>query len=209
MGAYAPMPDVTPSMVKEIMAVAVEPLVAELQRRGIDYRGVLYAGLMLSAQGPQVIEYNVRFGDPEAQVVLPLLACDAAELFMTAAEGRLDQTPPPTFHDASAVCIVMAAPGYPEKPRTGDPISGLTEEGQSSAAIDGVTVFHAGTGRHGADRPFHTSGGRVLGVTAVAPTLAEARANAYAGVAPIEWDGMQCRSDIALVASSRTAERVG
>jgi phosphoribosylamine--glycine ligase len=208
MGAYAPMPDVSPSMVKEIMVVAVEPLVAELQRRGIDYRGVLYAGLMLGAKGPQVIEYNVRFGDPEAQVVLPLLACDAAELFMAAAEGRLGQTPPPTFHDAAAVCVVMAAPGYPEKPRTGDPISGLTEDGQSSAAVTGVTVFHAGTGRH-ANRPFHTSGGRVLGVTAVGPTLAEARAKAYAGAAPIEWDGMQRRSDIALAASSRTTERVG
>jgi phosphoribosylamine--glycine ligase len=209
MGAYAPMPDVGTSMVKEIMAVAVDPLVAELRRRGIDYRGVLYAGLMLSDAGPQVIEYNVRFGDPEAQVVLPLLSSDAAELFLAAAEGRLHEVPAPTFHDAAAVCVVLATPGYPEKPRTGDPISGLTPDGQSSAALEAVTVFHAGTGRHGPDRPFHTSGGRVLGVTAVAPTLAQARADAYAGAAPIEWDGLQRRSDIALVASQRAEERVG
>jgi phosphoribosylamine--glycine ligase len=208
MGAYAPMPHVGLGQVREIMAVAVEPLLAELQRRGIDYRGVLYAGLMLTPQGPQVIEYNVRFGDPETQVVLPLLVGDVAELFLAAAEGRLAGVPPPAFQDAAAVCVVMAAPGYPEKPRTGDPISGLTEDGQSTAPVPGVTVFHAGTGRHGPDRPFHTAGGRVLGVTAVAPTLAEARANAYAGVAPIDWEGCQFRGDIAL-AVTQAEERVG
>jgi phosphoribosylamine--glycine ligase len=209
MGAYAPMPHVGPAEVEEIMAVAVRPLVAELARRGIDYRGVLYAGLMLAADGPKVIEYNVRFGDPEAQVVLPLLSCDAAELFLAVAEGRLADTAPPTFDDAAAVCVVLAAPGYPDRPRTGDSISGLTADGQSSAGLDGVTVFHAGTGRHTPTGPFHTSGGRVLGVTAVAPTLAQARANAYAGAAPIEWDGMQCRSDIALSVSEHPKERVG
>jgi phosphoribosylamine--glycine ligase len=209
MGAYAPMPHVGPARVAEIMATAVHPLVAELQRRGIDYRGVLYAGLMLSERGPQVIEYNVRFGDPESQVVLPLLSGDAAELFLATAEGRLAEIPPPTFEAAAAVCVVLAAAGYPERPRTGDPISGLTDDGQSVAAVEGVTVFHAGTGRHGPDRPFHTNGGRVLGVTAVAPTLAEARANAYAGAAPIEWDGLQYRSDIALDVSGAAEERVG
>jgi phosphoribosylamine--glycine ligase len=209
MGAYAPMPHVGPSLINEIMEVAVNPLVAELQRRGIDYRGVLYAGLMLTARGPQVIEYNVRFGDPEAQVVLPLLSCDAAELFLAAAEGRLSDVPRPTFDPGAAVCVVLAAPGYPERPRTGDPITGLTDDGQSSATVDGVVVFHAGTGRHGPARPFHTSGGRVLGVTAVAPTLSEARAKAYAGAAPIEWDGVQYRSDIALDASHQAIERVG
>ncbi len=209
MGAYTPMPHVGPAMVDDIMKVAVEPLLAELQRRGIDYRGVLYAGLMLNEDGPQVIEYNVRFGDPETQVVLPLLSCDAAELFLAAAEGRLGDVPAPTFSDAAAVCVVLAAPGYPERPRTGDPINGLTDIGQSSAAVARVTVFHAGTGRHGPDRPFHTSGGRVLGVTAVAPTLAEARANAYAAAAPIEWDGVQYRSDIALAVSTETKECVG
>ena len=119
MGAYAPMPHVAAAQVDAIMATAVEPLMAELKRRGIDYRGVLYAGLMLGPEGPKVIEYNVRFGDPETQVVLPLLSCDAAELFMAVATGRLDRVPAPTFSGDAAVCVVLASPGYPEHPRTG------------------------------------------------------------------------------------------
>jgi phosphoribosylamine--glycine ligase len=211
MGAYAPMPHVSPEMVDEIMAVAVAPLLAELRRRGIDYRGVLYAGLMLRPEGPQVIEYNVRFGDPEAQVVLPLLSCDAAELFLAVAEGRLARVAGPTFAESAAVCVVLAAPGYPDQPRSGDPIAGLTPDGQSTAPVEGVTVFHAGTSRPAPDGPFHTAGGRVLGVTALAPTLAEARANAYAAAAPIRWDGLQCRHDIAAAAGRQPElkERVG
>jgi phosphoribosylamine---glycine ligase len=191
------------------MATAVEPLITELQRRGIDYRGVLYAGLMLTDEGPKVIEYNVRFGDPETQVVLPLLAGDAAELFLAVAEGRLADVPPPAFVDASAVCVVLAASGYPERPRTGDEISGLTDDGQSTAEVPGTVVFHAGTGRRDPGTPFHTSGGRVLGVTAVAPTLGEARANAYAAATPIDWDGVQFRTDIARWASTELEEQVG
>ena len=200
MGAYAPMPHVDERAVDGIMDTAVRPLVAELRRRGIDYRGVLYAGLMLTADGPKVIEYNVRFGDPEAQVVLPLLADDAAELFLAVANGELPATPP-AFSDDAAVCVVLASQGYPESPRTGDVIEGLDSTGQSVAAVDGVTVFHAGTRRHTASGPFHTAGGRVLGVTAVAPTLEQARARAYAGAAPIDWEGMQMRHDIAAVVS--------
>jgi phosphoribosylamine--glycine ligase len=205
MGAYAPMPRVGPDAVDRIMGSAVLPLVDELRRRGIDYRGVLYAGLMLTPAGPYVIEYNVRFGDPEAQVVLPLLDVDAAELFLAVANGALDETKPPAFADAAAVCVVLASQGYPEHPRTGDVISGLTPEGQSTAARPGVTVFHAGTRRHGPGGQFHTAGGRVLGVTAVAATLAEARANAYAAAEPIEWEGMQLRHDIAEKAAEAEA----
>jgi len=202
MGAYAPMPDVGPDVAAELMDTAVLPLVEELRRRGIDYRGVLYAGLMLTAEGPRVIEYNVRFGDPEAQVVLPLLACDAAELFLAVANGELDgAASPQAFSGDAAVCVVMASQGYPEHPRTGDPIEGLLPTGQSVAAVEGVTVFHAGTRQHAPDGPFHTAGGRVLGVTAVAPTLAEARDRAYAAAAPIEWEGMQMRHDIAATAA--------
>jgi phosphoribosylamine--glycine ligase len=197
MGSYAPMPDVTPDVVAQVMDVAVMPLVAELRRRDIDYRGVLYAGLMLTDEGPKVIEYNVRFGDPEAQVVLPLLVSDPAELFAAVAHGALDTIDPPTFSGDAAVCVVLASPGYPEQPRVGDTIEGLLPSGQSVAEIDGAVVFHAGTGRHSPDGPFRTAGGRVLGVTAVAPTLAEARAKAYAAAAPIEWDGLQMRHDIA------------
>jgi len=208
MGAFAPMAHVGPDAVDRIMDAAVLPLVDELQRRGIDYRGVLYAGLMLTPDGPEVIEYNVRFGDPEAQVVLPLLDVDAAELFLAVANGALDEAKPPAFADASAVCVVLASQGYPERPRTGAVISGLTPEGQSVAGGSGVTVFHAGTSRHGTDAAFHTAGGRVLNVVAVAPTLAEARAKAYAAAAPIEWEGMQLRHDIAAAAVT-TAEAAG
>ncbi len=209
MGAYAPMPHVGPRQVDLLMDVAVLPLVEELRRRGIEYRGVLYAGLMLTATGPRVIEYNVRFGDPEAQVVLPLLASDPAELFWTAANGELDPARPPSFADASAVCVVMASQGYPDAPRTGDVIEGLSPSGQPVAAADGVTVFHAGTGRHGTDGPFFTAGGRVLGVTAVAPTLADARQRAYDAAAAIEWEGMQMRHDIAARASGALGATVG
>jgi phosphoribosylamine--glycine ligase len=186
------------------MDTAVLPLVAELQRRDIDYRGVLYAGLMLTAEGPKVIEYNVRFGDPEAQVVLSLLASDPAELFLAVANGALDTVAAPAFSGDAAVCVVLASPGYPEQPRVGDTIEGLLPSGQSVADIEGAVVFHAGTGRHAADGPFHTAGGRVVGVTALAPTLAEARANAYAAAAPIEWDGLQMRRDIAARAAGAT-----
>ena len=201
MGAYAPMPQVRAADVERLMDTAVLPLVEELRRRAIDYRGVLYAGLMLTDDGPKVIEYNVRFGDPETQVVLPLLASDPAELLLAVANGALDGAEPPAFADAAAVCVVLASAGYPESPRLGDEIEGLRADGQSVADVDGAIVFHAGTGRHGADGPFHTAGGRVLGVTAVAPTLAQARENAYAAAAPIEWEGMQLRHDIAAQAA--------
>jgi phosphoribosylamine--glycine ligase len=196
MGAYAPMRKVGPGEVDAIMGAAVLPLVAELHRRGIDYRGVLYAGLMLTAEGPKIIEYNVRFGDPEAQVVLPLLASDPAELLLATATGRLDEVTEPAFLDAAAVCVVLAAAGYPESPRTGDTIAGLSPSGQLAAPADGVIVFHAGTSRRG-EGPFHTAGGRVLGITAVAPTLTAARLAAYEAAAGIDWDGRQMRDDIA------------
>jgi phosphoribosylamine--glycine ligase len=190
------------------MATAVEPLIATLRRRGIEYRGVLYAGLMLGRDGPKVVEYNVRFGDPEAQVVLPLLSCDAAELFMAVATGSLGRMAPPTFSADAAVCVVLASPGYPEQPRIGGAISGLDASGRSTAAVDGVTVFHAGTSRPEPDGPFVTAGGRVLGVTAVAPTLAGARANAYAALEPIHWDGMLVRRDIAARVADETNDDV-
>jgi phosphoribosylamine---glycine ligase len=208
MGAYAPMLRIAAAQVDAIMATAVEPLIATLRERGIDYRGVLYAGLMLGDDGPKVIEYNVRFGDPEAQVVLPLLSCDAAELFMAVATGSLRRVPVPTFSADAAVCVVLASPGYPEHPRTGGAITGLDASGRSTAAVDGVTVFHAGTSRPDPAGPFVTAGGRVLGVTALAPTLAAARAKAYAALEPIHWDGMLVRSDIAARAARESNDDV-
>ncbi len=200
MGAYAPM-HLDAATVDELMGTAVLPLVEELRGRGIEYRGVLYAGLMLTEEGPKVIEYNVRFGDPETQVVLPLLESDAAELFAAVANGRLDEVDPPKFSGDAAVCVVLASAGYPDAPRTGDPIEGLTRTGAAATPVDGVRVFHAGTRRHG-DGTFYTAGGRVLGVTGVAPTLAEARKHAYAVARTIEWEGRQLRRDIAASAAA-------
>jgi phosphoribosylamine--glycine ligase len=200
MGAVAPLPGLGAGTVDELMAVAVEPLVTELARRGIDYRGVLYAGLMLTADGPRVLEFNVRFGDPEAQVVLPLLREDAVEVLGAVADGRLARALPGgrlAPSGAASVCVVMAAEGYPATPRTGDAIGGLDEQGRLADPIEGVTVFHAGTRRTGPGRPFLTAGGRVLGVTAVANDVAEARTRAYAAVGAITWPGAQHRADIA------------
>lgn len=199
MGAFGPLPGLAPAAVDELMDVAVEPLVAELRRRGVDYRGVLYAGLMLTAEGPRVLEFNVRFGDPEAQVVLSLLRDDPVEVLGAVADGRLGAAVPTglTPPDAAAVCVVMAAEGYPQRPRTGDAISGLDGDGRLARPIEGVAVYHAGTRRDGPGGPFTTAGGRVLGVTAVAPDLAEARRRAYAAVDTIAWPGAQHRRDIA------------
>jgi len=199
MGAYSPMPHVDESMTTALMEVAVLPTLATLRSRGIDYRGLLYAGLMLTSSGPKVIEFNVRFGDPEAQVILPRITSDLFDLLVAAAKGEL--TAPPTFSDQVAVTVVMAAAGYPASPVTGMAISGLGADGQLVEPIDGVTVFHAGTTRPDPDGPFVVSGGRVLAVTGLGDTLAEARNRAYDGAHQIDFEGVQRRSDIAAAAA--------
>ena len=166
------------------------PRVHELRRRGIDYRGVLYAGLMLTPEGPKVLEYNVRFGDPEAQVVLPRVTADLADVLASVAAGAMEAGP--SFGDDAAVTVVCAAPGYPAAPRTGDLVEGL----EAAAAVPGVQVFCAGVAADDAGR-LVTAGGRVLDVTAVGPTVAVARERAYAAVAALDWPGLQVRSDIA------------
>jgi phosphoribosylamine--glycine ligase len=198
MGAYSPVPSVDHRLIDGVLDQAVEPLVGALRRRGIDYRGVLYAGLILTADGPRVLEYNVRFGDPETQVVLPRLTEDLTGLLAEAAAGRLRTEP--RFSPDASVCVVLASEGYPGTPRTGDRIDGLEE----AATVEGVTVFHAGTALDD-EGSFVTAGGRVLGVSALGPTIAEARARAYAAVDRIGWEGMQYRTDIA----ARAAARVG
>jgi phosphoribosylamine--glycine ligase len=190
MGALSPVPTVDHHTIDRILDEAVEPTVGALRRRGIDYRGVLYAGLMLTADGPMVLEYNVRFGDPETQVVLPRLDEDLTGLLAEAAAGKLRTEA--RFVPDAAVCVVLASAGYPESARSGDTIDGVAD----ADALDGVTVIHAGT-RLEADGRLVSAGGRVLGVTAMAPSVAEARARAYEGVAKIHFDGMQWRSDIA------------
>ena len=195
MGAYSPVPSVDEALADALVAEAVAPMVAALRARGIDYRGVLYAGLMLTPAGPKVLEFNVRFGAPETQVVLPRLEGDVAALLAEAAAGALATTP--RFAPDPAVCVVLASEGYPESPRTGDPIAGIDSAGR----LPGVTVFHAGTARDTPGGDVVTAGGRVLGVTAVGATLDEARRRAYAGVAAIDWPGMHHRTDIARTAA--------
>ena len=176
MGSYSPVPFVDEETVERMVDEAVAPLVDALRARGIEYRGVLYAGVMLTPEGPKVLEFNVRFGDPETQVVLPRLEGDVTALLAEVAAGELTSTP--RFSADAAVCVVLASEGYPDAPRKGDVIGGLDE----AAALEGVTVFHAGTARPAGEGEVVTAGGRVLGVTGVGPSIATARARAYRGV---------------------------
>ncbi|MFO1536760.1 MAG: phosphoribosylamine--glycine ligase [Actinomycetota bacterium] len=189
MGAYSPVPVAGPDLVDAVMADCVVPTLHELARRGIAYRGVLYAGLMLTPTGPKMLEYNVRFGDPECEVVVPRLRTDLGALCRAAAAG--EALPPVEFTDDACVTVVLASEGYPASPRTGDPITGLAE----AAAVEGAIVFHAGTRRVGDD--VVTAGGRVLAVSALGPTVADARARAYAASDRITWPGRLRRTDIA------------
>jgi phosphoribosylamine---glycine ligase len=191
MGAVSPVPAATSDVVGTAMDRIVEPTLHGLKKAGIDYRGVLYAGLMLTAEGPALIEYNVRFGDPEAEVVLPRLATDLFELLASAAGGCAPAGPVGFVEDA-AVGVVAVAGGYPAAPLVGDPIEGLDEAG----SVEGVTVFHAGT-RRDETGTLRTAGGRVLVVTALGATITTARERAYAGVAKISFEAMHYRSDIA------------
>lgn len=195
MGAYSPVPGVDDELLDEVRTRFIEPTLTELIARGIDYRGVLYAGLMLTADGPRLIEYNVRFGDPETQVVLPRFESDLAALLAQAAAGELVDEP--GFSEDHTVTVVCAAEGYPARPRGGDVISGVDR----ARAIEGVSVYCAGVGA-GAAGELVTAGGRVLNVCGRGDSLAQARERAYLGVAEIDWDGMFHRRDIAAVAAS-------
>jgi phosphoribosylamine--glycine ligase len=194
MGARAPLTQFSADDLAGVVSTILEPTVAALVARGIDFRGVLYAGIMMTSSGPVLLEYNVRFGDPETQVVLPLWGQGLVEILLQCARGELVDAP--SFRDAAAVTIVLASPGYPDAPRTGLPIYGLNARGQLDAVAEGVHVFHAGTTRD-ADGVFHTSGGRVLSVTAVAADHATARQHAYDAARQISFEGCVMRSDIA------------
>jgi phosphoribosylamine---glycine ligase len=204
MGSYSPLPWAGEQLVETAMVDAVEPTLAALRARGIDYRGVLYAGLMLTPEGLKVLEFNVRFGDPETQVLLPRWRGDVAEMLAKAAAGNLDAAAVPEFADNAAVCVVLATDGYPSSPRTGDVIEGLDE----AATMEGVELFAAGVGRDTRGR-LVTAGGRVLGVTGVGAHLDEARQRAYHAVAEIDWPGEQYRRDIAERAAERAAAVAG
>jgi phosphoribosylamine--glycine ligase len=195
MGAYSPVPAVPGDVVEEVLDRFVEPTLAELRRRGIDYRGTLYAGLMLTAEGPKLVEYNCRFGDPESQVVLPRLTTDLAELLAAAAAGDLGAAPPPASDAGARVTVVLASEGYPQRPRYGDPITGL----EAALAVEGASVYCAGVGE--LDGNLVTAGGRVLNVVGSGATVAEARERAYAAADLIHWNGVHRRNDIALEAA--------
>ena len=213
MGSYSPVPSVSQELYEQIVETIVRPTVKELRRRGIDFRGVLYTGLMLTAKGPKVLEFNCRFGDPETQVVLPRLQADLLELLWAAAQG--ETLPAVTWHQGAAVGVVLASRGYPASSSKGDVIDGLEE----AAVLPGVEIFHAATSwydgntisnsadassqQKGEPAAMVTSGGRVLTVTATGETFAEARSRAYAGVEKITFPGVQYRSDIALRAEQR------
>jgi phosphoribosylamine---glycine ligase len=198
MGSYSPVPGVDAGLVAEIARLAHQPIVDELRAQGTPFHGVLYAGLMMTAAGPKVLEYNCRFGDPETQAVLPRLRSDLIELLEAATRrGGLTGAEPEWSPDW-AVTVVLASRGYPESSSSGDEISGLDE-------VEDAEVFHAATKL--ADGRFVTAGGRVLNVTALGATPGEARDRAYAAVERIDFDGRQVRSDIAerAVAADRVA----
>ncbi len=193
MGAYSPVPDLPDDAVEAILGTVHQPLLRELARRGTPFRGFLYAGLMLTADGPVLLECNARLGDPEAQVILPRLAGALGPWLLAAARGALPDPPEPSLPalPGAAVGIVLASAGYPETPVRGDPIDGL-----DAAAATGALVFHAGT-RAGASGTWVADGGRVLTIVGRGGDLADARATAEAAADLVRWPGMQRRRDIA------------
>jgi phosphoribosylamine--glycine ligase len=198
MGAYSPVPWFDDAATAEAARLVHEPLLAELARRGIPFSGCLYAGLMLTDDGPRVLEYNVRFGDPETQALAARFDGDLAAALAAIAYGGPDDVTL-GVRDEAAVTLVLAAPGYPDAPRTGQPIEGI----ERAEALAGVSVQHAGTALR--DGRLVVAGGRVLGVTATAPTLHLARERAMAGAQEIAFDGKHVRSDIALRAAQEEA----
>ena len=190
MGAFAPSPLIDRPLADRIMNEIIEPVIEGMRRDGHEYRGFLYAGLMLTCHGPKAIEFNVRFGDPEAQVVLPMIEGELAPILMAAAEGTLPDRPI-ALRQEKYVGVVLASRGYPQSSQSGVIVNGLDQ----AAALDNVLVFHAGTAGD-AKGSIVTAGGRVLTVVGSGPTFEAAIARAYAGVKAIAFDGMQYRTDI-------------
>ena len=188
MGAYSPATVLTPALEAQAMEDIIRPTARAMAAAGTPFSGVLYAGLMLTADGPKLIEYNVRFGDPECEAIMPLIDGDFAELLMAVASGRLAESAAPTLSDRHSVTVIVAARGYPGTPASGGAIRAI----EAAETVEGVTVFHAGTAN--GEGGLIASGGRVLAVTAVAETFANARARAYRGVDAIDFaDGFHRR----------------
>lgn len=190
MGAYSPTPLVTEDTMRSVEEKVLVPTVHQMKRSRRPFRGVLYAGLMITKQGIKVLEYNVRFGDPECQPLMMRLQSDLVDVLEATVEGRLDEVAPMQWDPRPAVCVVMASEGYPGSYERGHPIRGLAEADN----VPNVKVFHAGTTLK--DRQPVTSGGRVLGVTALGDSISAAKLQAYTAVKCIRWDGAWCRKDI-------------
>jgi phosphoribosylamine--glycine ligase len=203
MGAYCPAPIVDDRMLHWIEEHTLVPTIHALKRARRPFRGVLYAGLMLTHQGPKVLEYNVRFGDPECQPLLMRLRTDLVDLLEAAVEERLDQLDSLQWDPRPAVCVVMASEGYPGAYERGKPIRGL----EDAARLPDVKVFHAGTAT--VDGQVVTNGGRVLNVTALGNSISVAKLHAYTAVKCIRWQGAWCRKDISdkALTALREAER--
>jgi phosphoribosylamine---glycine ligase len=191
MGAYSPAPVFTDLVRDQAMQRIILPTLAGMKAEGRSFVGVLFAGLMISADGPKLIEFNVRFGDPECQTLMRRLKSDLAPVLLAAAKGELASAPPLEWDERPAVTVVYAAKGYPDEPLTGSVIRGIDRAGR----FEGVEVFHAGT-RLDADGTLRAAGGRVLNITAVGDDLADAVHRAYAAVGVIDWPGGFCRRDI-------------
>lgn len=196
MGAYSPAPALTPALEREVMARILTPTVGAMLEEGAPFVGVLFAGLILTADGPKLLEYNVRFGDPEAQVLTRRLRSDLLPAFIAACDGTLDRFDL-RWSEETALCVVMAAEGYPGTPVRGSEIRGLDR----AAAVEQVVIFHAGTRQE--DGRLLADGGRVLNVTATGRDVAEARARAYEAIDLIDWPGGFCRRDIGWRALAR------
>jgi phosphoribosylamine--glycine ligase len=187
MGAYSPAPILPPALEKIAMEKFIKPTVAAFAAKGRPYMGVLYLGLMITKNGPKLVEYNCRFGDPECQVLMPRLKSDLLTALLAARDGNLQ---PLEWHDEVALTVVMASKGYPGAYQKGHVITGLEEAGQ----VPGVAIFHAGTEKRGHD--IVAIGGRVLNITATGKDVAEAQRRAYEAAGRIHWDGAFCRRDI-------------
>jgi phosphoribosylamine--glycine ligase len=189
MGAYAPAPLLDEAGLQQVRELVLEPTLKALQARGIRYRGVIYAGLMLTTSGPSVIEFNCRFGDPECETLMPLLGPELAEVLLACATGTLDQAPALSITPQCSACVIAAAQGYPGTIRKGDHISSTLQ------SQDNLQLFHAGTQRQ-SDGSCVSSGGRVLAVVAQADTFDSAFERAYSGLAQVRFEGMTYRRDI-------------
>ena len=200
MGAYAPAPVVTPEVMAAAEEQIIRPVLDEMRRRGSPYSGILYCGLMIAADGIKVVEFNCRFGDPEAQVVLPLLDADLVDVLEAAAQGRLRGVEVPPTTEGSCACVVLASGGYPGPYEKGVEIRGL----EYFDGREDVFAFHAGTGRDG--ESLVTNGGRVLGITAMAADIRAAVDKAYVAVSQVSFDGAQHRHDIAYRALERLSD---